>query len=90
MKKLDRSKEGDKETAYSIRTMQIHLIRDNKILSSIDTYRHTYLTAIAHIYAILYSASSYAHFSFSSFTYFIYFFIFYLILHTCGLQTPKD
>lgn len=89
-KKVERSKEGDKETAYSIRTMQIHLIRDNKLLSSIDTYRHTYLTAIAHIYATLYSPSSYAHFSFSSLTYLIYFVLFYPILHTCGLQTPKD
>jgi len=75
MKKVDRSKEGEKETFYSIRTVQIHLIRDNKLLSRIDTYRHIYLTTLAHIYTILYFTSSYVHFYFSSLTYFIYFFL---------------
>jgi len=76
MQKVDRSKEGEKETSYSIRTMQIHLIRDNKLLSRIDTYRHIYLTTLAHIFTILYITSSYVHFYFSSPTYFIWFVLF--------------
>lgn len=52
VKKVDRSKEGDKGTFYCIRTVQIHPIRDNKLRNSIDTYRLIYLTNLAHIYTI--------------------------------------